>query len=215
VVLLTVAPSDYDTISVFDWSFAHKPSLIALACMSLWKSGMRLSGVAEHLGLGVGASVVQRYIAAARCGAPVLRLLDSGDLTWGHVRLIQNLSGSERNRAIEFVSGGRNRTSVRALQRALNAFNTPEPSADFLRYEAKLSEAIQAGVRVAAKANGGYRLEINWSDVSVLQGVLERIGASPYDCDLPARPARSRVLAFELDSNDELDALVGHLLVEN
>jgi len=219
VVLLAIDSDAFDHISACDWPAPARPSTLALACTALWKAGMRLADIAQHLSLDVGASVIQRYIAAERCGGDVLTLLDAGVVTWGHVRLIQNLPDEQRSRVVDQIATDVKKPSVRALQKSLSGTPSPAPtpelSAELLRYEKTLRNAVQADNLCLFKTTaGGYRLEIKWSQVPVLQGILEKIGAAPNVHELSALPSRPRSLVFEVDSNDELDALMGHLVID-
>lgn len=213
VWLLQLSDEQAELVSSSDFEPSPRPSAVATTCLALWSAGLRLPAISEVLALGVGASVVQRYIRAAAMPQSLLSLLDRGLLTWGHLRLLDRLHPEDR-----IVWGERTvarRWSVRSLATALSGRQAAPPSPDHAHFERLLREALQAdGLQLLSTGDGAYALELNWSWLPALQSVLERLGQAPLLEDADALPRRPRSVRIELDSTDELHALVSHLLPE-
>lgn len=212
VWLLHLSDDHAELISRLDYH-SPPPSALAATCLALWSAGLRLPAISEVLGLGVGASVVQRYIRAAAMPEALLSLLDRGLLSWGHLRVLDRLKLQDQlswgERAVA------RRWSVRALAAALSARTAAAPSADHAHFEGLLREALQTdALRLVSSGDGSYALELTWSWLPALQSVFERLGQAPFREDADTLPRRPRTLRIELDSADELDALAGHLLPE-
>jgi hypothetical protein len=211
VWLLKLSEEACDLVSTFDFDPSPPPSTLAATCRALWSAGLRLPSISEALDLGVGNSVVQRYIRAADLPDPLLSLLDRRQLTWGHLRALDRLPPEDKRTWGERAVA--RRWSVRELTSALSAGQMNPPSADHAHFEALLREALQTDdVRLLPSGDGTYALELTWSWLPALQSVLERLGQAPFREDADALPRRRRTLRIELDSNTELDTLVGHLL---
>jgi len=211
VFVLNLSPEKFDAISAFDLERQPARSQLAFACAALWEAGLRLAQIAEVLGLGVGVSVVQRYAAAAGFDDYCLRMLDRGQLDFGHLRLLSSKTEQERHAwAEKIVAQG---LSVRALAKRL-ASTTESVSLDHQRYERLIAEGLQSdGLRLTRRGSG-YALEVDWSWLPALQGVFKRLGQAPMSETSDRLPRLPRTLVLEVASDDELDALVGHLLPE-
>lgn len=214
VLVLNVSKEAQEAISAMDWAGPHLPSVLAKACQALWLAGLRLQQIAKHLALDVSAPVIQRYVSAARCAPYVLEMLDKNALSWAHIRVLQALP---RPAQVEWAGKVVTyRWSLLRLQSEVAGAAGGEQDADMKAYVASVQRGLQADeVRVSRGGRAGhYRVEIDWSKVPDLQGVLERLARAPWFEDAEALPVRRRTLSFALDSELELAAFLGHVVGE-
>jgi len=213
VLLLQVQPEYFDDVSFFDWDAPPAPSRLARACLGLWQAGLRLPDIVSHLGLNVGPSVVNRYVSGARCVPYVLEQLDRGLLDWGHVRVLHRLSAIEQRTWAEKTVASRSQMTVRGLRQAVSGSSVPRLSPDMRRYQDSIQSALQADhLHLVVKAPGRYRLEIHWTLLPSLQRIFELLGSAPNLDNAHSLPDLPRLLVLDLESDNELEALVSHLV---
>jgi len=111
-------------------------------------------------------------------------MVDKGDLEMGHARA---LLGAPKNHQSEIarriVKQGLTVRAVEKYVRSLDADGNEVPAAssgsvadpDIERLSKKLSETLGAQVQIAHKGNGTGKLQISYTSVSELQGILAHI----------------------------------------
>ncbi len=111
----------------------------------------------------------------------VKRMLNHGDLEMGHARALLALPQARQPEAAHRVvtrelSVRQTERLVKQLLNPKEARPTPTPDPDILRLQEHLSERLGARVRIVNKRGGKGRLEIEYSSLEELDGILERIG---------------------------------------
>ncbi len=111
----------------------------------------------------------------------VKRMLNHGDLEMGHARALLALPQARQPEAAHRVvtrelSVRQTERLVKQLLNPKEARPTPTPDPDILRLQEHLSERLGARVRIVNKRGGKGRLEIEYSSLEELDGILGRIG---------------------------------------
>ena len=138
--------------------------------------GLSQEQVAEAVGRS--RSAVANMLRLLSLESEVLGMLERSELDSGHAKVLLALSGGDQVRAARNVC--KRQLSVRqteALVRGWGAKATPESPVDpnISRLETDLSGRLGAKVRIQHQQNGKGRLEIHYTSLEELDGVLGKI----------------------------------------
>ena len=138
--------------------------------------GLSQEQVAEAVGRS--RSAVANMLRLLSLESEVLGMLERSELDTGHAKVLLALSGGDQVRAARNVC--KRQLSVRqteALVRGWGAKATPESPVDpnISRLETDLSGRLGAKVRIQHQQNGKGRLEIHYTSLEELDGVLGKI----------------------------------------
>ena len=138
--------------------------------------GLSQEQVAEAVGRS--RSAVANMLRLLSLESEVLGMLARSELDAGHAKVLLALSGGDQVRAARNVC--KRQLSVRqteALVRGWGAKATPESPVDpnISRLETDLSGRLGAKVRIQHQQNGKGRLEIHYTSLEELDGVLGKI----------------------------------------
>ena len=138
--------------------------------------GLSQEQVAEAVGRS--RSAVANMLRLLSLESEVLGMLERSELDSGHAKVLLALSGGDQVRAARNVC--KRQLSVRqteALVRGWGAKATPESPVDpnISRLETDLSGRLGAKVRIQHQQNGKGRLEIYYTSLEELDGVLGKI----------------------------------------
>jgi len=111
----------------------------------------------------------------------VKRLLNHGDLEMGHARALLALPRERQPEAAHRVvtrglSVRQTEQMVKRLLAPRKAKDTTTLDPDVRRLQERLSERLGAPVRIVTQGKNKGRLEIRYSSLEELDGILERIG---------------------------------------
>ena len=144
--------------------------------------GMTHKAVAEAVGRSRAS--VSNLMRLLELHDEVKLMVDRGELEMGHARA---LLGAPRARqpdiARRIIRQGMNVRAVEKYVRSLDAdgnevapsANAPVADPDIERLSKKLGDKLGASVQITHKGNGAGKLQINYSSVSELQGILAHI----------------------------------------
>ncbi len=143
--------------------------------------GMTHKAVAEAVGRSRVS--VTNLLRLLELHDEVKLLVDRGELDMGHARAIL---GAPKERQFDIakraIKEGMTVRSVEKLVREINQTGSGEPEKapqaidpDIERLSQKLGETLGAAVRIQHRDNGAGKLEIRYSSVSELQGILAHI----------------------------------------
>ena len=144
--------------------------------------GMTHKAVAESVGRSRAS--VSNLMRLLELHDEVKILVDKGELEMGHARA---LLGAPRNRQPEIAHNIiKQNMTVRAVEsyiRSLDAEGREKPAAanalvndpDIERLSKKLGDKLGAPVKISHKGHGGGQLQISYSSVNELQGILAHI----------------------------------------
>ena len=138
--------------------------------------GLSQEQVAEAVGRS--RSAVANLLRLLNLESEVLGMLERSELDVGHAKVLLALNGGDQVRAARNVC--KRQLSVRqteALVRGWGAKATPESPVDpnISRLETDLSGRLGAKVRIQHQQNGKGRLEIHYTSLEELDGVLGKI----------------------------------------
>ena len=138
--------------------------------------GLSQEQVAEAVGRS--RSAVANLLRLLNLESEVLGMLERSELDAGHAKVLLALSGGDQVRAARNVC--KRQLSVRQtemLVRGWGAKTTPEAPVDpnISRLETDLSGRLGAKVRIQHQQNGKGRLEIHYTSLEELDGVLGKI----------------------------------------
>ena len=138
--------------------------------------GLSQEQVAEAVGRS--RSAVANLLRLLHLESEVLGMLERGELDVGHAKVLLALSGGDQVRAARNVS--KRQLSVRqteVLVRGWGTKATPDAPVDpnISRLETDLSGRLGAKVRIQHQQNGKGRLEIHYTSLEELDGVLGKI----------------------------------------
>ena len=151
------------------------------------EEGLGLKRLQDEFGLsqeqvakavGRSRSAVANMLRLLSLESEVLGMLERSELDTGHAKVLLALSGGDQVRAARNVS--KRQLSVRqteALVRGWGAKATPESPVDpnISRLETDLSSRLGAKVRIQHQQNGKGRVEIHYTSLEELDGVLDKI----------------------------------------
>ena len=151
------------------------------------EEGLGLKRLQDEFGLsqeqvakavGRSRSAVANMLRLLSLESEVLGMLERSELDTGHAKVLLALSGGDQVRAARNVC--KRQLSVRqteALVRGWGAKATPESPVDpnISRLETDLSGRLGAKVRIQHQQNGKGRLEIHYTSLEELDGVLGKI----------------------------------------
>ena len=138
--------------------------------------GLSQEQVAEAVGRS--RSAVANMLRLLSLESEVLGMLERSELDAGHAKVLLALSGGDQVRAARNVC--KRQLSVRqteTLVRGWGAKATPDSPVDpnISRLETDLSGRLGAKVRIQHQQNGKGRLEIHYTSLEELDGVLDKI----------------------------------------
>lgn len=138
--------------------------------------GLSQEQVAEAVGRS--RSAVANLLRLLNLESEVLSMLERSELDAGHAKVLLALSGGDQVRAARNVC--KRQLSVRqteVLVRGWGSKPTPDAPADpnISRLETDLSGRLGAKVRIQHQQNGKGRLEIHYTSLEELDGVLGKI----------------------------------------
>ena len=144
--------------------------------------GMTHKAVAESVGRSRAS--VTNLMRLLELNEEVKLMIDRGELEMGHARALLGAPKDQQfDVALKIVKQG---MSVRAVEKYIKSLNTdagepagsadsPVDDPDIERLSQKLSETLGAKVHIQHRSNGGGKLQISYSSVSELQGILAHI----------------------------------------
>lgn len=130
--------------------------------------------------VGKSRAAVANLMRLVKLAPEVQELLARGDLEMGHARALLPLpAGDQLVAARRVVAGG---LTVRQTETLARKWQLPEtrsiavrPDADIARLEEDLSNRLGTTVAVRHGSSGNGRLVIHYTNLEVLEGILERI----------------------------------------
>lgn len=144
--------------------------------------GMTHKAVAESVGRSRAS--VSNLLRLLELHDEVKLLVDKGELEMGHARAILGAPKDRQHElAQQVIKQG---LSVRAVEKLVRDLNEPEEQAgsaqkkviadpDIERLSQKLGETLGASVKIQHRKSGSGKLQISYSSVSELQGILAHI----------------------------------------
>ena len=138
--------------------------------------GLNQEQVAEAVGRS--RSAVANLLRLLHLEKDVLSMLERGELDTGHAKVLLALSGGDQVRAARTVI--KKGLSVRQTETLVKGWTTPtqppaKPDPDISRLEQDLSTRFGAKVRIKHQQNGRGRLEVHYTSLDELDGVLKKI----------------------------------------
>ncbi len=133
--------------------------------------------------VGKERSTVANSLRLLKLPAEVRDAVRVGELDMGHARALLGVEGSEAIRKLA-ARAVREQLSVRALEALVRALNGPAPkrkpaegNASTRELVNRLQRRLGARCRVVQKSASAGRLEIDYTSLDELDGILSRIGA--------------------------------------
>jgi ParB family chromosome partitioning protein len=111
--------------------------------------------------LGRSRSAATNLLRLLQLAKPVQDMLMAGDIEMGHARAVLPLSMLEQGRVAALVAPGANR--------------------DLVRLEEELSDSIGATVKISANRKGAGALNVRFSSLDQLEGIIARIARPATD----------------------------------
>ena len=138
--------------------------------------GLNQEQVAEAVGRS--RSAVANLLRLLHLEKEVLSMLERGELDTGHAKVLLALSGGDQVRAARSVI--KKGLSVRQTEALVKGWITPDqppvaPDPNISRLEQDLSARLGAKVRIQHQQNGRGRLEVHYTSLDELDGVLKKI----------------------------------------
>ena len=138
--------------------------------------GLNQEQVAEAVGRS--RSAVANLLRLLHLEKDVLSMLERGEFDTGHAKVLLALSGGDQVRAARIVI--KKGLSVRQTETLVKGWTTPtqppaKPDPDISRLEQDLSTRFGAKVRIQHQQNGRGRLEVHYTSLDELDGVLKKI----------------------------------------
>jgi ParB family transcriptional regulator, chromosome partitioning protein len=135
--------------------------------------------------IGKSRAYVTHFLRLLNLHAQVQDAVDAGDISMGHAKVLAGLPLGDQP---PWLSRLRHADwSVRALEKQLQKREgdpadhhhaTPAKSADWLRLEREIADAVGASVSLTADAQGRGTLSIGFHSLDALDGVLAKLGLS-------------------------------------
>lgn len=138
--------------------------------------GLNQEQVAEAVGRS--RSAVANLLRLLHLEKEVLSMLERGELDTGHAKVLLALSGGDQVRAARSVI--KKGLSVRQTEALVKGWSTPDqppvaPDPNISRLEKDLGTRLGAKVRIQHQQNGRGRLEVHYTSLDELDGVLKKI----------------------------------------
>ena len=151
------------------------------------EEGLGLKRLQDEFGLNQGQvakavgrsrSAVANLLRLLHLEKEVLSMLERGELDTGHAKVLLALSGGDQVRAARSVI--KKGLSVRQTEALVKGWSTPDqppaaPDPNISRLEKDLSTRLGAKVRIQHQQNGRGRLEVHYTSLDELDGVLKKI----------------------------------------
>ena len=134
----------------------------------------------EQVALAVGRSrsAVANLLRLLNLERDVLSMLERGEIDTGHAKVLLALTGGDQVRAAQqVIKRGLSVRQTEALVRGWGATENTIPAKDpnVSRLEEDLSARLGAKVRIQHQQNGRGRLEVQYTTLDELDGILKRI----------------------------------------
>ena len=134
----------------------------------------------EQVALAVGRSrsAVANLLRWLNLERDVLSMLERGEIDTGHAKVLLALTGGDQVRAAQqVIKRGLSVRQTEALVRGWGATENTIPAKDpnVSRLEEDLSARLGAKVRIQHQQNGRGRLEVQYTTLDELDGILKRI----------------------------------------
>lgn len=135
--------------------------------------------------IGKSREYVTHFLRLLSLHPQVQGAIDAGELSMGHAKVLAGLPLGEQATWLARIREAD--WSVRAFERQLQrardlpeqaTSNTPGKSADWLRLEREIADAVGAAVQLEADAQGRGALTIRFHSLEALDGVLAKLGIS-------------------------------------
>jgi len=151
------------------------------------EEGLGLKRLQDEFGLnqeqvakavGRSRSAIANLLRLLHLEKEVLSMLERGELDTGHAKVLLALSGGDQVRAARNVI--KKGLSVRQTEALVKGWSTPDqppvtPDPNISRLEQDLSTRLGAKVRIQHQQNGRGRLEVHYTSLDELDGVLKKI----------------------------------------
>ena len=151
------------------------------------EEGLGLKRLQDEFGLnqeqvakavGRSRSAVANLLRLLHLEKEVLSMLERSELDTGHAKVLLALSGGDQVRAARNVI--KKGLSVRQTEALVKGWSTPDqppvaPDPNTSRLEQDLSARLGAKVRIQHQPNGRGRLEVHYTSLDQLDGVLKKI----------------------------------------
>ena len=151
------------------------------------EEGLGLKRLQDEFGLnqeevaravGRSRSAVANLLRLLHLEKDVLSMLERGELDTGHAKVLLALQGGDQVRAARSVI--KKGLSVRQTEALVKGWSTPDqppvaPDPNISRLEKDLSTRLGAKVRIQHQQNGRGRLEVHYTSLDELDGVLKKI----------------------------------------
>lgn len=209
--VLPLTEDEMEIVAQTDEAGDPVPSVRVKAALALWQAGLRLDQIPSALGLEMKKSAIHRLVTAGKRLTPYsLKMLDAGSITWGHTRHLVLLDPEAQDYwAGKVVSQSK---SPAALGNEIAGRPSPaDTDADLQKFTKDLQSKLKTDdLRLVSRGEHGYRLEIRWSTIPVLQQALVTLCNTDKD-HAPVSRTRARTTVIEIDSLEEMDQLTDHL----
>ena len=134
----------------------------------------------EQVALAVGRSrsAVANLLRLLNLERDVLSMLERGEIDTGHAKVLLALTGGDQVRAArQVIKRGLSVRQTEALVRGWGVKENTIPAKDpnVSRLEEDLSARLGAKVRIQHQQNGRGRLEVQYTTLDELDGILKRI----------------------------------------
>jgi ParB family chromosome partitioning protein len=142
----------------------------------------RMTHQAAADAVGRSRSAASNLLRLLQLAKPAQDMLMAGDIEMGHARALLPLSKAEQGRVAALVvdKAYSVRETERLVARELNPptrkGGSKKPDRDLLRLEEELSDRLGATVKIAANRKGGGSLNIRFTSLDQLDGLLSRLG---------------------------------------
>ncbi len=135
--------------------------------------------------IGRSRAAVSNLLRLLELQPDVKKMLDHGELEMGHARALLALKGSDQVTAAKAIAA--KGMTVRAAETLVNKQLTdqrsrsreeedkPRRDPDIASLEQRLAETLGAPVAITHKRTGGGKLEVKYSNLDELEGILEHI----------------------------------------
>jgi ParB family chromosome partitioning protein len=128
--------------------------------------------------VGRSRSAVANLLRLLNLESDVLLMLERGEIDTGHAKVLLALAGGDQVRAArQVMKRGLSVRQTEALVRGWGdrAETTPAKDPNVSRLEEDLSARLGAKVRIQHQQNGRGRLEVQYTTLDELDGILQRI----------------------------------------
>lgn len=156
----------------------------AEAAKSLVEQGLTVTEVAKRS--GKNRTAVAHLLRLLQLCRPVKDLLATGRLKYGHARPLVGLTPEQQHHLAKHILA--RGLSVRKVEHLARQLKTQSPtiaalgstadrkSPEVVRLEQRLGEQVGSPISITCDQQGRGQLVINFQNLEILQGILERLG---------------------------------------